>query len=303
MTQLLDAWDYFIGLATILVPLFIGGTFLVGLAQEYLPPERVERVLRKYDGGRGNVIAAGVGAITPFCSCSTIPILAGLLQAGTPLGTAFSFLLASPIVNWIAIALLIGIVGFELTAIYVVSTLLAAVLTGILIGRLELGHHIKDIQLGSSHTVATDGGTPSNFSRSHSKRFKAAGYGAWGFFVDMLPYLLLGMVLGAFIHGIVPKGVIQSVLGTSNPVAVVFAAIIGAPIYISMSAMLPIAAAFIDQGILIGTVLAFVVGSAGVSIPNLIILNKLFDRKLLVLYASCVVAIAVVIGLLLNLLV
>jgi len=110
-TALLDSWDYFVHLAVILTPLFIGASFLVGLAQEYLPPERVEEMLRSRDQGSGNVLAAGLGAVTPFCSCSTIPVLAGLLGAGAPTGMSFSFLLASPLVNWIAVFLLFGLFG------------------------------------------------------------------------------------------------------------------------------------------------------------------------------------------------
>jgi uncharacterized membrane protein YraQ (UPF0718 family) len=116
---LIDSWNYFVHLVVLLVPLFIGASFLVGLAQEYLPPEKVERKLRGHDEGSGNVAAAGLGAVTPFCSCSTVPVLAGLLQAGAPLGLAFSFLLASPLVNEIAVLLLVGLFGIEVTLWYI----------------------------------------------------------------------------------------------------------------------------------------------------------------------------------------
>lgn len=303
---LLDAWDYFVHLAIVLIPLFIVASFVVGLAQEYLPPERVEGILHSYDEGGGNVVAAGIGAVTPFCSCSTIPILAGLLQAGAPLGLAFSFLLASPLVNWIAIFLLLGLFGLEITVLYAVVTLSLAVVGGIVIGRLQLDAHVKDIELSTAGAAAaTDGGATCDTTpptRSHSDRVTVAGRGAWGFFVAMFPYLLLGMSVGAVIHGIVPVSWIQSVLGPTNPLAVPLAAVAGAPIYISLEAMLPIAAALADQGIPIGTVLAFVIGSAGVSIPNLIMLAKLFDRRLLITYALTVVSVGVSVGFLFNIL-
>lgn len=305
LPSLVDAWNYFVHLAIILIPLFIAASYLVGLAQEYLPANRVEKIFHRYDEGVGNVVAAGLGAVTPFCSCSTVPLLAGLLQAKAPLGLSFSFLLASPLVNWIAIFLLYGLFGPGVTALYVVFTLGAAIIGGILIGRVGLDSYVKDIQLTTQGAAMGDGGTSCcagvSAPRSHRDRFTAAGHGAWDFFVDMFPYLFLGMAVGALIYGVVPTHWIQSILGPSNPLAVPMAAIAGAPIYISLEAMLPIAAALADEGVPIGTVLAFVVGSSGVSIPNLIMLNKLFDRTLLVVYASSVVATGITVGVLFNL--
>ena len=334
--QLAAAWAYFLELAIVLIPLFIGGSFLVGLLQEYVPPDRVERILTRYDGGSGNLAAAGVGALTPFCSCSTVPVLAGLLGAGTPLGTAVSFLLASPLVNELAIILLAGLFGLEVTAGYVLLTVSAAVTGGIVIGRLGLEDHVKaDQHFASSPspigtepddpTVCCDGGvvqdgsggaggcegdeaTPSNTSActtapspaTHTSRIRSAGRGAVAFFVDLLPYLVVGMTLGALIHGFVPASLLTRILGPENALAVPLAAIAGAPIYVSMSAMLPVAATFADQGIPIGTVIAFVIGGAGISIPNLILLNKLFDRTLLAVYAVTVVTTAIVVGVLFN---
>jgi len=289
--------------------LFIGASFLVGLAQEYLPPEKVERKLRGHDEGTGNVAAAGLGAVTPFCSCSTIPVLAGLLQAGAPLGLAFSFLLASPLVNEIAVILLIGLFGIEITIYYVVMTFFAAVIGGIIIGRLGLVKHVKDIRIvdETESTVATDGGTADccvsstgTAKQTHRQHAKTAAREAWSFFVDTLPYLILGMVLGALIHGVVPVDLLHAALGSENPLAVPLAALAGAPVYISLSGMLPIAASFSEQGIAIGTVLAFVIGGAGVSIPNLILLNKLFKRRLLLVYAGTVVTIGIAVGVVFN---
>jgi len=336
--ELLAAWDYFAHLAIVLIPLFIAGSFFVGLLQEYLPPERVERILRRYDGGSGNVVAAGTGAVTPFCSASTVPILAGLLGAGAPLGIAFSFLLASPLVNELAVILLVGIFGIKTTALYVVLTSVAAITGGIVIGKLGLEGHIKDTRLltPDDPNTAIDGGrsslscgtrdTPQSDadlqtdaccdtsatqsestcgsaprqSATHRMRVKRAATGAKGFFVDLIPYLMLGMTLGAVIQAFIPASFIHQLIGPENPFAVLIASVAGAPIYVSMSAMLPIAASFTDQGIPIGTVLAFVVGSAGVSFPNLVLLNKLFDRTLLAVYALMVVATGIVVGVLFN---
>lgn len=335
-TQLTAAWTYFLELAVVLIPLFIGGSFLVGLLQEYVPPDRVERILTRYDGGGGNLAAAGIGAVTPFCSCSTVPVLAGLLGAGTPLGTSVSFLLASPLVNELAIILLAGLFGFKVTAGYVLLAVSAAVVGGMVIGRLDLADHVKvdqplvgnrtaETTVGDDPTPCCDGGvvrseaaestgcvgnggpatddtdcTIVSASTSHEARLRAAARGALEFFVDLLPYLLVGLTLGALIHGFVPTAMLTRILGPENPLAVPLAAVAGAPIYVSMSAMLPVAATFADQGIPMGTVLAFVVGSAGVSIPNLILLNKLFDRTLLGIYAVSVVVTAIVVGVTFN---
>lgn len=305
---LLDSWDFFVHLTVTLVPLFIGASFLVGLAKEYLPPSKVEQKLRGHDEGIGNVAAAGFGAVTPFCSCSTVPVLGGLLQAGAPLGLSFSFLLASPLVNEIAVLLLFGWFGLEVTIWYVATTFTAAVVGGIVIGRLGLADDVKDVELGNERAqpAATDGGTVECGcdgdvgEPSHREHVRTAAREAWGFFAESLPYLLLGITIGALIHGVVPVSVVQAVLGPENPLAVPLAAVAGAPIYVSLSGMLPIAATFSEQGVAIGTVLAFVVGGAGVSVPNLILLNKLFERRLLGVYAATVVTIGVFIGVTFN---
>ncbi|QRY26050.1 permease [Halobacterium sp. BOL4-2] len=313
---LLDSWDYFLHLAMVLTPLFIGASFLVGLAQEYLPPERVEEMLRARDHGSGNVLAAGLGAVTPFCSCSTVPVLAGLLGAGAPTGMAFSFLLASPIVNWIAVFLLFGLFGTGVTVAYVTTALLAAIVAGLIIGTLDLDGYIKDVRItAGGREIATDGGTSASTTadaggcsecgataanRTHRERVTAAGKGALSFFRDTLPYIAVGIAIGALIHGAVPAEFLQQIAGPGNPLATPVAALAGAPIYVSISGMLPIAHSLTEAGIPIGTVIAFIIGGAGISIPNLILLNKLFERRLLAIYATTVVTIGITVGVLFN---
>lgn len=307
---LADSLEYFVHLAIVLAPLFVAASFLVGLAQEYLPPERVEAMLRSRDHGSGNVLAAGLGAVTPFCSCSTVPILAGLLGAGAPIGLSFSFLLASPIVNWIAVFLLFGLFGAGVTVAYVVTALLAAIVGGLVIGTLDLERYVKDVRITTGdREITTDGGTatggdccagPESPTRSHRARVESAGRGALSFFWDTLPYIVVGIAIGALIHGAVPESLLQRIAGPGNPLATPLAALAGAPVYVSISGMLPIAHSLAEQGVPIGTVLAFVIGGAGVSIPNLILLNKLFERRLLVIYAGTVVAIGTTVGVLFN---
>jgi uncharacterized membrane protein YraQ (UPF0718 family) len=301
-----DSARYFVELAVWLLPLFLVASFLVGIADAYLPPERLQRLLREQRGARGNVIAAVIGAVTPFCSCASIPVLAGLLQAGAPLGIALSFLIASPLINEVAILLLVGLFGWRVAAFYVGMTFVTVVAVGLIVDQLALDTHVK-IEQTVPHPTP-DGGTPqgrtceSVAARTHRDHLRAAGRRALAFCFEMAPYLLLGMVLGAALHGFVPATWIQSVLGAENPAAVPMATVVGAPIYVSISAMLPLASSLADQGIPLGTVLAFVIGGAGVSIPNLVILANFFDRYLLSIYVLVVVAVGVIVGTIFNIL-
>ncbi|RZN61139.1 permease [Methanonatronarchaeum sp. AMET6-2] len=285
--------EYFLQLAIILIPLFIIASFIVGLIRQYLPPEKVEQKLKKHDEGKGNIIAAFFGSVTPFCSCSTVPILAGLLQAGAPVGLSFAFLLSSPLVNWIAIILLFGLFGLNITILYIITTFTLAIIGSLIIGKLGLEKHLKDIRI--------KGGMCSTGKTDHKKNLENALNGSLSFFWDMLPYLIIGMVIGGLIHGVVPENILDMFLGEGNPLAIPLAVILGAPVYISMEGMLPIAAALADTGLPIGTVLAFVIGGAGVSIPNVIMLNKLFDKTLLAVYVTTVVFVGMATGIIFNL--
>jgi uncharacterized membrane protein YraQ (UPF0718 family) len=305
--DLLDSARYFAWLVVTIVPLFVLASFLVGLAQEYVSPGRVREALEQRDAGSGNLAAAGVGAVTPFCSCSSIPLVAGLLQAGAPLGIVFSFLLASPLINEIAVPLLIGLFGLRVAALYVVVMFVAAVAGGLIIGRLlSFEDHVEVdgiASMGPDSSVMTDGGAITadpGVQATHREHARAAAGHARSFLHEMLPYVTLGMVAAALIHGVVPVSWLQSLLGPSNPVAVPLAVLAGVPLYFSLSAMLPVAASLVSTGIPIGTVLALLVGTVGVSLPNLIMLNKLFSRRLLVAYVSTVVAIGIGVGLVFN---
>jgi len=198
-----------------------------------------------------------------------------------------------------------GLIQEEITIYSVIMTFVAAVAGGLVIGRLGLAEHVKDVRIvdETESAVATDGGTADcctgsavTANKTHRQHVETAAREAWSFFVDTLPYLILGMTLGALTHGVVPVDVLHAVLGSEDPLAVPLAALAGAPVYISLSGMLPIAASLSEQGIAIGTVLAFIVGGAGVSIPNLILLNKLFERRLLLVYAGTVVTTGIVVG-------
>lgn len=296
-----DSVAYFVELAVWLVPLFLGASFVVGLVEAYVPPERLRQRLENQSGPRGIVTAGAAGSLTPFCSCASIPVLAGLLEAGAPLGVAMAFLIASPLINEVAIVLLVGLFDVEVALFYVAVTFGALVAFGLIISRMDLDGHVK---IGPP--LATDGGQPVTYSTversrgSHRVHLTTAVDRALAFFREMSPYLVLGMLLGAAINGFVPTDWIHLVLGPNNSLGVPLATLAGAPMYVSISAALPIASSLADQGVPIGTVLAFVIGGAGVSIPNLVLLNKFFDRYLLALYVSVVVAIGVLVGVTFN---
>lgn len=303
-TSVLGSVQYFIDLAIWLVPLFLLASFLVGLVEEYFPPERIRALLERQSGPRGVLTAGAAGALTPFCSCASIPVIAGLLQAGAPLSVAMAFLIASPLINEVAILLLIGLFDIEVAVFYVVMTFGALVVFGLLVSRIDVDHHVK-----VGPTLAADGGQPlanppqAQRSITHRQHVTSAVERALSFVREMSPYLVGGMLLGAAIHGFVPTTWIQGALGAGNQLGVPVATVAGAPMYVSISAVLPIASSLADQGVPIGTVLAFVIGGAGVSVPNLVLLNKFFDRYLLGLYVAAVLAIGILVGLLFNTLV
>lgn len=303
-SNVLGSMKYFVELAVWLVPLFLLASLLVGLVEEYVPPDRLRELLERQSGPRGVITAGLAGALTPFCSCASIPVLAGLLQAGAPLGIAMAFLIASPLINEVALLLLIGLFDLEVAVFYVVLTFGALVLFSLVVSRIDLTRHVK---IGPA--VAADGGEPVTrptveepFS-THRQHFWSASGRALAFSREMSPYLIGGMILGAAIHGFVPTEWIHAVLGPGNPAGIPIAAVAGAPMYVSISAVLPIASSLADQGVPIGTVLAFVIGGAGVSVPNLVLLNKFFDRYLLGIYVLAVLVIGVLVGVAFNLLV
>lgn len=309
---IVESVAYFVQLAVVIVPLFVVAAFLAGIAREYLSPGRVERALQQREEGSGNVAAAAFGAVTPFCSCSSVPVVAGLIRAGAPTGIVFSFLLASPLINEIAVPLLAGLFGVEILALYVGVTFVAAVLGGFVVGRLGIEPEFEDVEgLGSAEqqSAIPDGGiddlgrtTFDDPATSHRTHVRRAGREAWQFFTAMFPYVLAGIAVAALIHGLVPVKWLRAVLGPENPFAVPLAVVAGVPLYFSLSAMLPVAAALVNQGIPIGTVLALLVGTVGVSLPNLIMLRKLFGGRLLVAYVATIVVLGIAIGLSFNVL-
>jgi len=294
LDDLAVAANFFVEIALELVVLFIGITFLVGLIQEYVSEESIKKAL----GGRhkflGSILGAGFGALTPFCSCSTIPLLLGMLAAGVPFASAMAFLFSSPLLNPVITSLFIILMGWKVTALYFAVTFTAAVAIGLLLDGLGFASQVKP--------VAAVRGESQQETDARSRIRRSADF-ALSLFRQIVPYLLLGAGIGAFIHGFVPTDLISRIAGPDNPLAIPVAAIIGIPIYIRAETMIPIGLALIEKGMSVGAVLALVIGGAGASIPELTLLAAIFEKKMLAAFVLTIFTIAVVAGFLANLLV
>lgn len=290
------ATRFFIEIAVELTVLFIGITFLVGLIQEYVPEDTIKKAM----GGRnkivGSVLGAGFGALTPFCSCSTIPLLLGMLKAGVPFAAAMSFLFSSPLLNPVIISLFIILMGLKITALYFTVVFVATILIGLLLDGSGFSSQIKSVAVVRNRC-------DSQQETDKKSRIQRSAVFAFGLFRQLVPYLLLGAGIGAFIHGFVPTEIITSLAGPDNPLAVPVAAIIGVPVYIRAETMIPIGLVLIEKGMSIGAVLALIIGGAGASIPELTLLSSIFKKKLMAAFVGTVFFIAVIAGYLANLLV
>jgi uncharacterized membrane protein YraQ (UPF0718 family) len=287
------AANFFLEIAVELIVLFIGITFLVGLIQEYVPDETIKRAL----GGRhrilGSFLGAGFGALTPFCSCSTIPLLLGMLNAGVPFASAMAFLFASPLLNPVIVSLFIILLGWKTALLYFAVTFLASIVIGLVLDSLGFASQVKSV-------AAVRGCCDCKPAEDAKSRVQRSARFAFSLFRQLVPYLLLGAGIGAFIHGFVPTELISSIAGAGNPFAVPVAAIIGVPIYIRAETMIPIGLALIEKGMSTGAVLALVIGGAGASIPELTLLSAIFKRKMLAAFVLTIITIAVAVGYLAN---
>ena len=291
LATLVTAGQFFVVIAGELILLFVGITFLVGLLQAYIPEERIRSVLAGKRQGVGNVIGATFGALTPFCSCSTIPILLGLLEVGIPFGVCMSFLLASPLLNPIIISLLVALIGVVPTAVYAAVTFTAAVGIGWLLGRLGYGRYVKDVMVEGRPEPCDCA-----VAVSHGTRIRSAFSFAVSLFRQVLPYLLLGAGIGAFIYGFIPGGLIVSLAGPDNPLAIPVAAVIGVPMYIRAETIIPISAVLLEKGMGIGAVMALIIGGAGASIPEVTLLAAIFERRLVAAFVVTILTVAVLAG-------
>ena len=273
-----------------LLTLFIIVSFIVSLIQQVVSEEKIKRFLSKPNQAISYVLGMVFGAMTPFCSCSTIPILAGLLNSKVPFGPAVSFLIASPLMNPLMIFMLWALLGWKVAIVYFIVLAIFSILTGFVFSKMNLAETYKGVN------VKGDG----FFANKTGSRVKHALNDAWAFLYPMLPYLFIGVFIGAFIYGFVPETFITIYASGGGIISVFIASIIGIPMYIRPETMLPIAEALASKGVSLGTVVALIIGGAGASIPEVVLLSKLFKKKFVISFVIAILVVAISTGLMVN---
>ncbi|MEX2949225.1 permease [Staphylococcus warneri] len=276
-----------------LLLLFIIVSFIVSLIQQIISEEKIKRFLSKPNQAINYILGMVFGAITPFCSCSTIPILAGLLNSKVPFGPSMSFLIASPLMNPLMLFMLWALLGWKVAVVYFVVLAIFSILTGLVFSKMNLAESYKGVN------VKGDG----FFANKTGSRFKQALNDAWAFLYPMLPYLFIGVFIGAFIYGFVPEAFITKYASGDGIISVFIASVIGIPMYIRPETMLPIAEALVSKGMSLGTVVALIIGGAGASIPEVVLLSKLFKKKFVVSFIIAILVVAIATGLTVNMIV
>jgi uncharacterized protein len=271
---------FFVYDTTKILLLLAGIVFLVGVMRSFITVEHTRRLLGGRREGLGNMAAAGFGAVTPFCSCSSVPVFIGFLVAGVPLGVTLSFLIASPLINQVAVILIFGMFGWKVAALYVGFGLVVAIVAGYAIGRMKLERWVEPFV----YETTLRGGVPeSSTSMPWRDRFALGREEVRTIVLKIWPYLLVGIGLGAFIRGWVPEDLLMSIAGSGNPLAVPIAVGIGVPLYAGAAGILPLVGALVDKGVALGTVLAFMMAVVALSVPEMILLRRVLTPRLLAL--------------------
>ena len=276
---------------TILLCLLI---YMISYIQSYFPPERSRKIMGRFHGIWANAIAALLGTVTPFCSCSSIPLFIGFTSAGLPLGVTFSFLISSPMVDLGSLILLMSIFGTKVAVIYVIVGLVIAVIGGTLIEKMHMENYVEEF-IRNASTVDID--AP---SLTQQDRLIYAKEQVVSTFKKVFPYILVGVGIGAVIHNWIPESWVEAVLGSNNPFGVILAALIGVPMYADIFGTIPVAEALLYKGAQLGTILAFMMAVTTLSLPSMVMLRKAVKPRLLVVFAAiCTVGI-IVVGYLFN---
>ncbi|MCX6768436.1 MAG: permease [Candidatus Micrarchaeota archaeon] len=292
--HLSEALEFFIADVIKVFLLLAAMTFLVGIIRTFVTPARVRKWLGGRKEGVGNVLAALLGVPTPFCSCSAVPLFIGFVEAGVPLGVTFSFLISAPLVNEVALALLFGLFGWEVALLYAGTGLVIAVFAGILIGRLGLEKEVEGF------VYETTLGKVKEKKFTWAERIEFAKSQMFNIVKKVGPFIILGVGLGALIHGFVPVGFLAEIAGKDNPLAVPIAVLIGVPLYSNAAGTIPIVQALMAKGMAMGTALALMMSVTGLSLPEMIILRKVLKPKLIAVFAGILAVSFVVVGLLFN---
>jgi uncharacterized membrane protein YraQ (UPF0718 family) len=293
-TMLREALDFFFYDSMKVFLLLVVIIFVVAVIRSFFPPERSRKLLGNRREYVGNFLAALLGIVTPFCSCSAVPMFIGFVESGLPLGVTFSFLISSPTVNEVALVMLWGLFGWKIALIYVSTGVIIAFFSGILIGKLKLEHLVEDyvyrIKMGESETIVPTWKERLGYARDYTKDILRR---VWLF-------VLIGIGLGAWIHGYVPMDFVLKYAGPGNPFAVIVAVLIGIPLYSNAAGTIPIVQALVEKGLPMGTALAFMMSIVAISTPEMIILRKVIKPKLIAIFAGIVTMAIIIVGYLFN---
>jgi uncharacterized membrane protein YraQ (UPF0718 family) len=268
--------------------------FIITVIRSYFPPAKTKKFLSRRHTFLGNILAALIGILTPFCSCSAVPLFIGFIEAGVPLGVTFSFLIASPMVNEIALVLLLGMFGWQVALLYAATGVVIAVLAGYVIGRLKLEHLVEE------YVYQIKSGEAELYEPTFAERCQAAGDFTLALLKKIGPYIVVALAVGGFIHGYVPDAFLVKYAGRDNPLAVPLVVLLGVPLYNSSSGMVPIIYALIGKGLPLGTSLAFMMAVSAISLPELIILRRVLKPGLIAVFAGILAVAITLTGYLFN---
>lgn len=252
--------------------------------RSYLPREKVRAILSTKFKLLGHLLAAGIGIITPFCSCSAVPLFIGFVESGVPLGVTFSYLISAPMVNEVAAIILFGLFGWKIALMYILSGVIIAVVSGLILGRMNIKHLVVENAPAEriSKLFASD------VKKDLKDRIIMAMQYTADLFKNIFPYVILGVAIGAFIHGYAPENMLTKIAGKNNPLAVPVAVIIGVPLYSNAAGVVPVVKSLVEKGLPIGTTLAFMMAVTALSIPEMIILRKILKPKLLGIFVAII---------------
>jgi uncharacterized protein len=276
--------------------LLSGMIFLISILRTFFSPERTRALLGGKRQGIGNVVAALLGVVTPFCSCSAVPLFIGFVESGIPLGVTFSFLIAAPTINEVAIVMLFGLFGWKVAGLYIVSGLIIAILAGMIIGRLKLERYVEDFVWEMQATGVVEGE-----KLTWSDRIQRSWVSVKEIVAKVWLYVVIGIAIGAMIHGFVPESALAGIMGKQAWWSVPAAVLLGIPLYSNAAGVIPIVSALMEKGASLGTVLAFMMSVVGLSLPETIILRRVLKPQLIAVFIGTVALAIIITGYLFNL--
>ncbi|KAF0132965.1 MAG: permease [Candidatus Saganbacteria bacterium] len=291
--QLAESLNFFIYDIPKIYFLLLTVVFVVAFIRSFLPPQKIKSILSHRHEIFGNISAAVLGIFVPFCTCSAIPLFIGMLESGVPLGVTMSFLVSSPMINEVALVLLWGLFGWKIAITYIASGLVIAVFSGFIIGRLKMEKYVEKFALPADNTE-------NKKALSFSERIINSFNYSFETFKYLWFYILIGVGVGALIHGYVPINLVSKLAGGRSPLAVIIAVILGVPLYANCAGAIPVVQAILGKGMALGTSLAFMMAVTGLSLPEFFILRKVLKPQLLVTFFSVVAVGIIIVGNLFN---